>query len=88
MNELLSLHTKLDNLSADLKIIKQLLSKKDGNAFSDKPLTVAEAAHFTGLSSSTIYKLVHYQKLQPLQRKKGGRLLFLKETLFAFLQTQ
>lgn len=51
-------------------------------------MTVEEAAHFTGLSSSTIYKLVHYKKLQPLQRKKRGRLLFLKETLFAFLHSR
>lgn len=88
MNELLSLHRKLDNLSADLKTIRQLLIRKDTTLLNDKPLTVAEAAHFTGLSSSTIYKLVHYKKLQPLQRRKRGRLLFQKETLFTFLQTQ
>jgi excisionase family DNA binding protein len=88
MNELLSLHQKLDNLSADLKYIRQLLLRKDVTHFSDKPFTVTEAADFTGLSPSTIYKLVHYKKLQPLQRKKRGRLLFLKQTLFAFLQSQ
>jgi excisionase family DNA binding protein len=88
MNELLSLHRKLDNLSADIKSIKQLLARKDATHLPDKPFTVAEAADFTGLSPSTIYKLVHYKKLQPLQRKKRGRLLFMKENLFAFLHSK
>jgi excisionase family DNA binding protein len=88
MNELLSLHTKLDNLSADIKSIKQLLARKDTTQLRDKPFTVIEAADFTGLSPSTIYKLVHYKKLHPLQRKKRGRLLFLKDTLLSFLHSK
>lgn len=85
MNDPKLLHHKLDQLAAELSIIKQLLLKKDTISSDAQPLNVNQAAVFTGLAPSTIYKLVHYKKLQPLQRKKRGRLLFIKQTLLEFL---
>jgi len=71
---------------AELKVIRQYISLKPDIVQPDQPLSVAQAAGFLGLSASTIYKLVHFKKIQPLQRKKRGRLLFTRETLLQFLQ--
>ena len=71
---------------AELKIIRQYISRQPAIVQPDQPFSVAQAAGFLGLSASTIYKLVHFKKIQPLQLKKRGRLLFTRETLLQFLQ--
>jgi excisionase family DNA binding protein len=83
-----SLHEKIDLLLVEMRTVKQLLQDHENNNKAIKPLTVSEAAEFTGLSPSTIYKLVQYQKLPAIQRKRRGRLLFQKESLFEFLNTK
>ena len=49
----------------------------------DKPLTVEQAADFTGFSQAYIYKLVHLKKI-PCFKPEGGKLLFALEDLKAF----
>ena len=83
-----TIHQKQLQILAELKVIKQYILRQPDIMQPDQPLSVAQAAEFLGLSASTIYKLVHFKKIQPLQRKKSGRLLFTKETLFEFLQPQ
>jgi len=53
------------------------------NQFSQKPLTVSEAAAFTGYSKAYIFKLVHLKKI-PFYKPEGGRILFALEDLKAF----
>lgn len=89
MNDLILLHKKVDALHSELAAVKQLLlANNTVPSFTDKPLTVQEAAAFTGLSVSSIYRLVREKQLHPLQRLKRGRLLFLKQSLLDFLQTK
>ena len=71
----------------ELKIIREHISGQSAIMQPDQPLSVVQAARFLGLSASTIYKLVHFKKIQPLQRKKRGRLLFDKKSLLQFLQS-
>ena len=49
----------------------------------DKPLTIQQAADFTGFSTAYIYKLVHLKKV-PCFKPEGGKLLFSLEDLKAF----
>lgn len=49
----------------------------------DKPLTVTEAAAFTGYSKAYIFKLVHLKKI-PFYKPEGGRILFALDDLKAF----
>ena len=81
-----TIHQQQLQILAELKVIKQYVLRQPGIVQPDQPLSVAQAAGFLGLSVSTIYKLVHFKKIQPLQRKKRGRLLFTRETLLQFLQ--
>jgi excisionase family DNA binding protein len=50
---------------------------------SDKPLTVDQAAEYTGFSQAYIYKLVHLKKL-PCYKPGGGKILFSLDDLKAF----
>lgn len=83
---------KIEHLAGEIQSIKQLLLKKKKQpepAQSDcKHLNVQEAVTFLNLSSSTIYKLVHFKKLKPIQRIKRGRLLFSIQELNRFLNNQ
>ena len=49
-----------------------------------KPLTIDEAAEFTGLSKFYLYKLVHQQKI-PHYKPMGGRLFFKQSELESFI---
>ena len=51
--------------------------------FTDKPLTVSEAAVFTGYSKAYLFKLVHLKKI-PYFKPEGGRILFSLDDLKAF----
>jgi excisionase family DNA binding protein len=51
--------------------------------FTDKPLTVEQAADFTGFSIAYVYKLVHLKKI-PCFKPEGGKILFLLDDLKAF----
>ena len=53
------------------------------NQFSQKPLTVSEAAAFTGYSKAYLFKLVHLKKI-PYFKPEGGRILFSLDDLKAF----
>jgi len=53
------------------------------NQFTDKPLTVEQAAEFTGFSQAYIYKLCHLGKLA-YHKPVGGKLLFSVEDLRSF----
>jgi len=50
----------------------------------DKPLTVAQAAEYTGYSPAYIYKLVHLKKI-PCFKPESGRVLFAPEDLKRFV---
>ena len=50
----------------------------------DKPLTVEQAADFTGFSAAYIYKLVHLKKI-PCFKPEGGKILFSPDDLKAFV---
>ena len=52
--------------------------------FTDKPLTVSEAAAFTGYSKSYIFKLVHLKKI-PCYKPENGKILFSLDDLKAFV---
>lgn len=83
---------KIEQLTDEVQSIKQLLLKKkkqpECTETGFKYLTVKEAATFLDLSYSTIYKLVHFKKLTPIQRIKRGRLLFSIQELNRFLNHQ
>ncbi len=49
----------------------------------DKPLTVEQAAEYTGFSKAYVYKLCHLNKL-PHFKPEGGRILFSLTDLKAF----
>ena len=49
----------------------------------EKPLTVTEAAAFTGYSKAYLFKLVHLKKI-PHYKPEGGRILFSLDDLKAF----
>ena len=50
----------------------------------DKPLTVEQAADFTGFSQAYIYKLVHLKKI-PCFKPEGGKILFSLDDLKNFV---
>ena len=50
----------------------------------DKPLTVEQAADFTGFSTAYIYKLVHLKKISCF-KPEGGKILFSLDDLKAFV---
>lgn len=49
----------------------------------DKPLTIQQAADFTGFSVAYVYKLCHLKKLS-FYKPEGGKLLFALEDLKTF----
>jgi prophage regulatory protein len=53
------------------------------NNFTDQPLTVEQAADFTGYTKAYLYKLVNQNKV-PFYKPEGGRILFSLEDLKAF----
>jgi excisionase family DNA binding protein len=50
----------------------------------ERPMGVAEAAAFTGLSPNYIYKLIHLRKI-PCYKPTGGRVFFKREELEEFV---
>lgn len=50
----------------------------------DKPMTLRQAAEYTGYSPAYIYKLVHLNKL-PVYKPEKGRLIFNPKDLNAFV---
>jgi excisionase family DNA binding protein len=50
----------------------------------DKPLTIQQAADFTGFSTAYIYKLVHLKKISCF-KPEGGKILFSLDDLKAFV---
>jgi len=48
-----------------------------------KPLTVDQAAEFTGYSKAYLYKLIHLKKI-PCYKPGGGKVLFSEDDLQAF----
>jgi len=50
----------------------------------EKPLTLKEAALFTGYSTAYMYKLFHLKKI-PGYKPEGGRILFDPKDLKAFV---
>ena len=49
-----------------------------------KPLTVTEAAAYTGLSKTYIYRLIHLKRI-PNYKPMGGRVFFKQEELDGFI---
>jgi prophage regulatory protein len=49
----------------------------------DRPLTVEQAAEYTGFSKAYIYKLIHLNKL-PHYKPENGKILFSLDDLKAF----
>jgi excisionase family DNA binding protein len=49
-----------------------------------KPMGVSEAAEFTGLKPSYLYKLIHLGKI-PCYKPTGGRVFFKREELEQFV---
>lgn len=80
--ELKLIEQKLDVLAEELRIIKTALLSL-GN--SSPPLSLREAAAYLHLSQSRVYDLVYIGKLKPLQHRKGGRILFSRESLNQYL---
>jgi excisionase family DNA binding protein len=50
-----------------------------------EPLTIDEAAIFTGLCKSTLYKLSHERAI-PVHRPRNGRLIFLRSELMSWIR--
>jgi excisionase family DNA binding protein len=50
----------------------------------EKPLGIAEAAEFTGLSKNYLYKLVHLRRI-PCYKPTGGKVFFKREELEEFI---
>lgn len=50
----------------------------------DKPLTIQQAADFTGFSVAYVYKLCHLKKLS-FYKPEGGKILFSLDDLKAFV---
>jgi excisionase family DNA binding protein len=49
-----------------------------------RPLNIAEAAEFTGLKPSYLYKLIHLKRI-PHYKPTGGKVYFKQEDLEAFV---
>jgi excisionase family DNA binding protein len=80
--ELKLINRKLDTLTEELQSIKTALISLGNNS---PPLSLGEAAAYLHLSKSRIYDLVYIGKLKPLQHRKGGRILFSRESLNQYL---
>ncbi len=50
-----------------------------------EPLSIDEAALFTGLHKSTLYKLSHERAI-PVHRPRGGRLVFFRSELMDWIR--
>ncbi len=50
-----------------------------------EPLTIDEAAVFTGLCKSTLYKLSHERAI-PVHRPRNGRLIFFRSELMDWIR--
>ncbi len=53
------------------------------NTIFDKPLTVEQAAEYTGFSVAYVYKLIHLKKI-PFFKPEGGKILFSLDDLKNF----
>ena len=53
------------------------------NTILDKPLTVEQAAEYTGFSVAYVYKLIHLKKI-PFFKPEGGKILFSLDDLKNF----
>lgn len=82
-SELDSINRQLRQLNAKLDLIVQYLSGNDSQ--SDRPLDSQQAAAYLHLSVSYLYTLVNAGKLEAIQKKKQGRLLFTKQQLDRYL---
>ncbi|MFP3042049.1 helix-turn-helix domain-containing protein [Treponema primitia] len=51
---------------------------------SQKPMNLSEAAAYTGLSKTYLYKLIHLKKI-PCYKPTGGRVFFKREELDQFI---
>lgn len=80
---LIRLEQKLDKLIDEVNSMKM----NQGHLPRDQPLSVAESADYLRLSTSSVYKLIYSGELKPIQRTKGGRILFTTEELNRFLTT-
>ena len=80
--ELKLIEQKLDVLAEELRTLKTALVSLGNNS---PPLSLREAAAYLHLSKSRIYDLVYIGKLTPLQHRKGGRILFSRESLNQYL---
>jgi excisionase family DNA binding protein len=58
--------------------------EKDMENTIERPLGIAEAAEFTGLKSSYLYKLIHLKRI-PHYKPTGGRVFFKREELEQFI---
>jgi primosomal protein N'' len=85
MQDLQSLHQKLDALAAEIQAIRQLLSNQTIRAPDFRPLNSREAAAFLHLKVGRIHQLVYEKKLIPLSGKKHCRLLFRRESLLNYI---
>ena len=50
----------------------------------NKPLSVTDAAFYTGLSKAYLYKLIYLKKI-PYYKPTGGKVFFKKEELDTFI---
>ena len=53
------------------------------NQFTDKPLTIEQAADFTGYTKAYLYKLINLKKISCF-KPEGGKILFAIEDLKTF----
>ena len=80
--ELKLIQQKLDALAEELCTLKTALVSLGNNS---PPLSLREAAAYLHLSQSRVYDLIYMGKLKPLQHRKGGRILFSRESLNQYL---
>lgn len=80
--ELQLINQRLDHLAKELATLKAAIAFR---ANISPPLSIREAAAYLQLSRSRVYDLVYSGKLQPLQHRKRGRILFSKESLQNYL---
>ena len=73
------IHKRLKALESKIDLLLKL-------AGSNTPLSVGQAASYLHLSVSRIYCLIGEGQLQPLQRKKYGRILFRPSDLYEYIQ--
>jgi excisionase family DNA binding protein len=81
-DELQLIHEKLDLITKELTAIRASMQIVSNGS---PPLTIEQAAAYLHLSVSRVYDLVYAGKLQPLQHRKHGRLLFSNQHLNQYL---